>query len=50
MELEKEIEQDTFSSEYHKAIVNILFSSSWITAEISRRLKPDGASHQQYNI
>ncbi len=50
MRLEDEIKQKRFKSPYHKLLVNILFTGSWLNAQDVRRLKPFGLSPQQYNI
>jgi hypothetical protein len=50
MKLENEIKQDTFKSEYHKMLVNVIYTGSWIQNKIASRLKPFGITPQQYNI
>lgn len=50
MKLEKEIKQKKFQNEYQKAMVNILFTASWVGTIHSKYLKPHGISLQQYNI
>jgi DNA-binding MarR family transcriptional regulator len=50
MKLEKEIVQKKFSNEYHKAIVNIVYTYNWMTEKQIRQLKPYDISLQQYNI
>jgi DNA-binding MarR family transcriptional regulator len=50
MKLETEIKQDTFKSEYHKMLINIMYTSSWIHSKISTRLKMYSITPQQYNI
>jgi len=50
MKLETEISQESFKSEYHKLLVNIIYTSSWIHSKIAVRLKPHGITPQQYNI
>lgn len=50
MKLEQEIHQYSFQSEYQKALLNILFTNSWLMATLIRRLKPYGISPQQFNI
>lgn len=50
MKLEVEIRQDTFKSEYHKLLVNILYTGSWIQGRVATRLKPHGITPQQFNI
>jgi len=51
MKIEEEINQTKpFKTPQIKAVVNLLFTSSWLTSEQSRKLKPFGISIQQYNI
>jgi DNA-binding MarR family transcriptional regulator len=50
MELGKEIKQEKFASEYQKAVINILYTSNWLTYSHSKSLKKYGISPQQYNI
>jgi len=48
--LEKEINQKDFKSEYQKALVNIMFTSGWITSQMNSLLKPFNISMQQFNL
>lgn len=50
MSLEQEIRQEKFESEFHKAAVNILFTSSWLYHTNTLRLKPMGITPEQYNV
>lgn len=51
MELEKEIHQNTgFKSDYHKLVVNIIYSYSWVTGLVKERLSTKEVTLQQYNI
>jgi DNA-binding MarR family transcriptional regulator len=51
MDLEKEIKQNkSFSSEYEKLTVNIMFTNSWLNTKQIKIFKPYGISPQQYNI
>ena len=50
MEIEKEIMQERFKDEYHKLMVNQLFTGKWITNLIAKQLKPFGLTNQQYNV
>jgi DNA-binding MarR family transcriptional regulator len=50
MELEKEICQKSFSSEYAKATLNILFTASWLNARQMKLFKPHGLTSPQYNV
>jgi DNA-binding MarR family transcriptional regulator len=50
MALEQEIKQEKFTSEYEKAVVNILFTSSWLYNMNLGRLKPHGITPEQFNV
>jgi DNA-binding MarR family transcriptional regulator len=50
MEIGKEIKQEKFKNEHHKMLINILFTSSWLSSLHNSSLKPYGISTQQYNI
>lgn len=50
MDIEKEIKQGKFRNAIHKASVNIIFTSGWLSMNQSRILKPFGVSLQQFNI
>lgn len=50
MEIEKEIKQGKFKSEYHKLMINQLFTGKWVADVISNHLKPFGLTSQQYNV
>jgi DNA-binding MarR family transcriptional regulator len=50
MRLEDEIKQKKFKSEYHKLIVNIIYSNNWLLGNHAQYLKPYGISLQQFNI
>lgn len=50
MRLEDEIQQKEFKDEYSKAIVNILFTHSYIVTKQSSLFKPYGLSPEQYNV
>jgi DNA-binding MarR family transcriptional regulator len=50
MILEEEIKQTKFMSPVHKAVLNILFTSNWISSLTTKKLKPFGISPQQYNV
>lgn len=50
MEIEKAIKQKSFDSELEKAIINILYTSSWISYDQVHILKKFDLSMQQYNI
>lgn len=50
MELEKEIQQTKFRNERHKAVLNILFTASWLQCRQQRLFKQYGLTPQQYNV
>ena len=51
MGLEKDIEQKTsFPNDESRALVNILYSSSWLTERLKSHFKPYGITPKQYNI
>lgn len=50
MELEKEIKQKKFSNEYQKALLNIIYTNSWVSTMQSCFFKPYKISPQQYNV
>lgn len=50
MEIGKEIKQSKFRNEYHKMLINIMFTCSWLSSKHAKHLKPYGISGQQYNI
>ncbi len=51
MKIEEEIQQTKpFKSPQVKALVNLLFTASWVSGEQAQQLKPFGISIQQYNI
>jgi DNA-binding MarR family transcriptional regulator len=50
MKIEEEIKQKRFKSEYQKAVINILFTSSWISTSNTKQLKPYDLTPQQFNL
>lgn len=49
--IEEELKQEKkFSSEYEKAAVNILFTSSWLYNINAARMKKHGITPEQYNV
>jgi DNA-binding MarR family transcriptional regulator len=50
MTIENEIKQKKFKNEFHKAEVNLLFTSSWKTSQRIALMKPFSITPQQYNI
>jgi DNA-binding MarR family transcriptional regulator len=50
MKLEDEIKQKSFQSEYHKGVVNIIYTFNWLDQKQRDLLKPYDITSQQYNI
>lgn len=50
MSIEKEIQQSAFRNDFQKAIVNIIFSASWLHERVKGFLAPEDITPQQYNI
>lgn len=51
MKIEDAIKQTKpFSSEFQKAIVNLVYTASWWNQVATRMLRPFGISQEQYNI
>ena len=49
MELEKEV-QTKFENEYHKTVVNMLYTYGWISDILKTRLSKEHVTLQQFNI
>lgn len=50
MGLEEDIRQEKFGNEHEKAVVNILYTSSWLHNLNAARLKPHGITPEQFNV
>jgi len=50
MKIEDEIKQKKFATETQKLIVNLMFTSNWLTNLNAQFLKPFGITPQQYNL
>lgn len=51
MSIEEDIKQTTpFKSPHHRVMVNLMFTSNWISDSQARLLKPYGLTLQQYNV
>ena len=50
MTLEKQIKQKVFESELQKAVVNITFTSNFLTGQMNKLFKPYKVSVQQFNV
>ena len=49
MRIDEEI-QSTFSSEYHRAIVNLMYTYGFVTNSLERLLNEHGVTRQQFNV
>ena len=50
MGLEQDIQQESFKSEYHKLVVNIAYTQSFLNGKLNKFLKPYDLSMQQFNV
>lgn len=50
MRIEEEIKQNTFKSEYHKAYINLVYTSGWLQQAQAALFKPYGLTLPQFNI
>lgn len=50
MKLEQAIQSERFSSQKHKAGLNILYTAWWLKTIISKELKSQDLTHEQYNV
>lgn len=50
MSLEEEIKQSKFHSQYHKLMVNIMHTSSWLQNNHLQTMKVFGITPQQFNV
>ena len=50
MSLDKDIHSSKFRNEYHKAIVNIIFTNNWIMERTKEIFERGDITPQQYNI
>ncbi len=50
IKLEQEIQQQTFSDEFLKSILNVLVTADKISHDTNATLKPFGISKEQYNV
>ena len=50
MGIEKDINQNKFSNERQKAMINILFTYGWITEQVRSYLSSEDITLQQFNI
>ncbi len=51
MSIETDIKQTTpFRSPYQRVMVNLMYTSNWISTNQTQLLKPSGLTPQQYNV
>ena len=50
MKLEQELKMQQFEGPHHRALLNIMFTSSWMADKMSEITKPYDISEQQYNV
>jgi DNA-binding MarR family transcriptional regulator len=50
MEIEQEIKQTKFTSDYQKAVINLLYTSNWMQNATAKLLKNYNLTEPQYNI
>ncbi len=50
MNIATEIQQKSFKSEHEKALINLMFTASWLSSKQIKFFKPFGLSPQQYNV
>lgn len=50
MKLEEEIKQAKFKNEYHKLLVNIIFTGNWINIRSTKFLRKYKLTPQQFNL
>ncbi len=50
MSLEKEIQQSKFRNEFHKAVINIIYSCNWVMENNKKFFEKAGITSHQYNI
>ncbi|THU36839.1 MarR family transcriptional regulator [Niastella caeni] len=50
MSIEKDIQQSKFRNEYHKTVVNLIFTYNWISEKTKQFFEKGDITSQQYNI
>ena len=50
MSIERDIQQPKFRNEYHKTVVNLIFTYNWITEKNKQFFEKGDITPQQYNI
>ncbi|TMI80769.1 MAG: MarR family transcriptional regulator [Bacteroidetes bacterium] len=50
MGIDKDIHQNKFRNERHKAMINLLFTYGWTVEQLKQLVSDHGITHQQFNI
>jgi MarR family 2-MHQ and catechol resistance regulon transcriptional repressor len=50
MGIDKDIHQNKFRNERHKAMINLLFTYGWTVERLKLFVSEEGITHQQFNI
>ena len=50
MGIGKDINQHKFRNEYHKAMINLLYTYGWTLERLKMLVSDEGITHQQFNI
>lgn len=50
MQIQETLKSNSFSNEWHRLRVNILYSANWLSGEIKTFLEPHGITQKQFNI
>lgn len=50
MSLENEINQSKFRNEFHKSVINLIYTCNWVMESNKRYFEKVGITHQQFNI
>lgn len=50
MKIDEEIQQGSFHSNRHKAVINIMFTNGWINHQFKEVFKNFSLTNQQYNV
>ena len=50
MGIDKDIHQNKFRNERHKAMINLLFTYGWTIERLKQLVSEEGITHQQFNI
>ena len=50
MSINKDIKQESFKSEYQKAMINLIFTYNWTTEQLKHLFEEEDLTMQQFNI